>query len=488
MSGWLKNLLKDSMVYGIGIGISRFLQIIILPVIAHSLTLAEYGYYSNYVIFYTVAVGMLMLGIDSSVARFMFDSEQKSYQRKIFSISFFCLLLVGILFACICSLFPASVITLINVPVRYEDTFVYVLLIVPCMLMNNFFQAWFKWKRQKIYFLVNTVGTVFFLLLPLLSADKITLPYIFRTILFSHVIVMIISTLLVREFIRPVFDSRLFVALLKYGFPWMLVYFFGLSRIYLDRFFLTHYLTDDVYGAYNFSIRLASFLTLITTAFDMSFGPFAFSIWKKDNAPEFFARIQSAYVFLIGTIACFITILSPVLVNLLGGEKFHGAEEILPYLMFAGIPLSLINFSSLGVNYAKKSFLSTVTLAAGFSVVLVLNTLFTPRFLQFGAVNASLVGHLCIIACGYFLSQRYYKINFHYAKDGILFLSLLGLSVLFSKIHFNSNLFQDITIKMLTLAAIAMFVLIIAFQPEYKKITSMLKNMRYTTVRSNANV
>ena len=79
MTGWLKNLFKDSLVYGIGFGVSRFLQIIVLPIIAHALSAAEYGYYSNYVIFYSMAGGVFVLGLDSSVSRFMFDSEEKKY-------------------------------------------------------------------------------------------------------------------------------------------------------------------------------------------------------------------------------------------------------------------------------------------------------------------------------------------------------------------------------------------------------------------------
>lgn len=486
MTGWLKSLLKDSFVYGIGFGISRFMQIIILPIIAHSLSVAEYGYYSNYVIFYSIAVGMLALGLDSSAARFIFDSENKDYHRKLFSISFFCLLIVSVLFAGVCLLYPSSLIRIINVPERYEESLPFVLFTIPCMVMNNFFLAWFKWKRQKIHFFVNSIGTVFFLLAPLLIFNRITFPYIFQTIFFSQFIVVIISAILAREYIRFVFDRSLLASLLKYGFPWMLVYFFGLSRTYIDRFFLNHYLNDDSYGVYNFSIRLAAFLALITTAFDMSFGPLAFSIWKKEGAPKFFARLQTAYTFLISAAACFIVILSPLLVNLLGGEKFHGSENILPYLLFSAIPLSLINFSSLGAHYAKKPFLSTVTLVIGFFVVLLLNALLTPKYLQFGAVNASLIGHMFILISGYYFSQQLYKVHFHFVKDGLLFLFFLGLSIVFVQFHFGGNLYQDMALKVLALAVIALFVLIIFFQIEYKKSILFLKNSFHARLRSNA--
>jgi O-antigen/teichoic acid export membrane protein len=488
MIGWIKNLMKDSLVYGIGFGVSRFLQIIVLPIIAHALSLSEYGYYSNYVIFYSIAGGVFVLGMDSSVARFMFDSEDKNYHRKLFSISFFCLLIVSLLFSTICLWYPASLLKIINVPEAYSKALPYTLFIIPCLVMNNFFLSWFKWKREKYYFLINTIGTVFFLLIPLLLIKKMSFLFVFQTIFFGQLVVVIISTVLVRDYIRFVFDGPLLGALLKYGFPWMLVYFLGLSRSYLDRFFLTRYLNDDAYGIYNFSVRLSTLLSLVLTAFDMSFGPLAFSIWNKEGAAKFFARLQSAYTFLISTVACVIVIISPWLVQMLGGQKYQGAERVLPYLLFSAIPLSLINFSSLGIMYAKKSFLSTVTLVIGFSTVLLLNMLLTPRYLQFGAVNASIIGHILIVSTGYYLSQRFYKIHFHFAKDGLLFLFFLALSIALVEFHFTNHMYQDIIMKLLLLAVVALFMLMVFFQSEYKKSISFLKNIRYAGIRRNARV
>ena len=488
MIGWLKNLLKDSLVYGIGFGISRFLQIIVLPLIAHALSLSEYGYYSNYVIFYTIASGVLVLGLDNSVARFMFDSDDKSYHRKLFSIAFFCLLSVSLLFALISSFFPYFFLAVINVPVGKQQALPYVMFTIPALVLNNFFLTWFKWNRQKYFFLMNTIGTVVFLLVPLLLVKKITFLVVFQVIFFSQSAVTLMCVVVSSNYLRPVFNKALFISMLKYGFPWMLVFFLGLSRSYLDRFFLTRYLSENSYGIYNFSTRLATLLSLAITAFEMSFGPLAFSIWNKESAPRFFARLQSSYIFFLGTLACVIVILSPLLVEILGGKKYHGAEIVLPYLLFSAIPLTLINFSGMGILYVKKSFLSTITLIIGFITVLLLNMILTPRYLQFGAVNASLIGHLIIVIAGYLLSQRYYKIPFHFAKDGFMFFFLLTLSILFVEIHVGTNIYQDMVIKALALTAIVIVLVLSLFQDEYKRSFSFLKNLAYAGFGRNAGV
>jgi O-antigen/teichoic acid export membrane protein len=484
MIGWLKNLVKDSLVYGIGFGVSRFLQVLILPIIAKSLSLSEYGYYSNYVIFYTIAGGVFLLGMDNAVARFFFDSEEKKYHQKIFSIAFFCIVLVSFIAATAFYFFPSALLQVINVPAAYSNALPFVLFTFPLLVLNNFFLSWFKWRRQKFFFLINAIGSVFFLLIPLLLTRQINFLFVFKAIFFSQLLAAIISILLSLDYIRLMFDRPLFFSMLKYGFPWMLVFFLGLSRSYLDRFFLTRYLNDDLYGIYNFSARLATLLSLVITAFDMSFGPLALSIWNKEGAARFFARLQSSYTLLISVVACTIAVISPVLITLLGGTKYNGAEMVLPFMLFSAIPLSLINFSSLGTVYAKKSFLNTLSLVIGFTVVLLLNLILTPVFLQYGAVNASLIGHLFIVATGYYFSKRYYKIPFRFTKDILIFIFFLVLSILAVRIHITTGIYQDIALKMLVLIIAGITIFILFFREEYKKMTSILKNFQYSKLKS----
>jgi O-antigen/teichoic acid export membrane protein len=477
MQSWAKHLFKDSLVYGIGYGLSRFLQIIILPIIAQALSLKEFGFYSNYIIFYTFTAGFLVLGLDSAVTRFIFDSEDKKHQQRLFSTALFFILALSLLTISGLFLFPSGIFGFLGIPENYSSALPYVLLSIPAAVLNNFTLSWFKWKRQKSFFLTNSIGSIVLLLVPLLLVERVTFVYIFQVLCFSQLFVAIISCCLALKYIRLQFHRVLLISLLSYGFPWMLVYVFGASRTYLDRVFLTQYLNDDTYGMYNFSVRIASLLSVIITAFDIAFGPLAFSIWNKDGAPLFFARLQSIYIFAISAIACFITIASPLIIQLLGGSKYIGAEKVLPILLFAAIPLSLINFSSLGTVYAKKSFLSTLSLFSGFTVVLVLNFLLTPIYLQYGATTASLIGHLFILFTGYYFSKKYYKISFSFTKDTFSFFFFFLIS--FLAIHFplSDHLYLNIALQGSVVIVLILIFLFLFLPVEYKKIMNLGKQM-----------
>jgi len=478
MKIWLQALFKDSIVYGIGYGVSRFLQLIVLPIIAHSLSLSEYGYYSNYVIFYTIAGGVFVLGLDSSAAHFFYDSDDKKYHRKLFSMTFFGILSISLAFVLLFVFFPSFILKAINVPNGYRTALPYVLFTIPLLSLNSFLLSWFKWRRRKIFFLINAISVVLLMLVPLLVIRPISFLIVFKTIFFSQLIVVCISSVLALEYLRLVFDGALFIRMLKYGFPWMLVFFLGLSRSYIDRFFLTRYLNDSSYGIYNFSTRLSTLLSLFLTAFDMSFGPLALSIWNKPEAPGFFARLQSIYTLLISIAAVFITIFSPLLIAILGGEKYRGAEMVLPFLLFSAIPLSLINFSSIGMVYSKRSFLNTITVMVGFVVVLLLNFILTPMFFEYGAVNASVIGHLFIAATGYYFSHKYYKIPFSFGKDGLIFLCFLLMSVASVQLNFSANAYVDVLAKTVTFIGIVFFVSFFFFKEEFQKMLNLLRNFR----------
>ena len=479
MNGWVKSLGKDSLVYGIGYGVSRFLQIIILPIITKALTLSEFGYYSNYVIFYTFCAGFFILGLDNAVARFFYDSEDKKYHERIFSTSFFFILLVSTLSAASFYFFLPGFVHLLGVPASYGNAFVYVLMCIPVVAINNFFLSWFKWKRQKFYFLINSGGTIVLLLVPLVMANNVSFVFIFKVLFLSQMAVAILSCFFARDYITPYFSTSMLAPLLAYGFPWLLVFLFGLSRTYLDRVFLTKYLRDDVYGMYNFSVRVSTLISLVITAFEMSFAPLAFSIWNKEGAKQFFARLQSIYVFIISVIACAICIASPVVIQLLGGTKYEGSEKILPLLLFAAIPVSLINFSSLGTVYAKKSFLSTLSLFIGFTVVLILNLLLTHIYLQYGAALSSMIGHILIIVSGYIFSKKYYQIPFSYAKDAFIYLFFFVISLVAVNYNLSGSTYLNIIYQTVILAGLIFVFIIFIFPDEIRKTLSAVRGMLY---------
>jgi O-antigen/teichoic acid export membrane protein len=134
-----------------------------------------------------------------------------------------------------------------------------------------------------------------------------------------------------------------------------------------------------------------------------------------------------------------------------------------------------VNFSNLGSSYAKKSVISTLTLFIGFVVVLLLNLLLTRYYLQYGATTASLVGHLVIIAAGYYLSNRYYPIPFRFGRDATHFFLFLCLSLMSVNFRISDYFYYELLIKAAILAALVLIIGVLEFKNEYQKVLQWIR-------------
>jgi O-antigen/teichoic acid export membrane protein len=110
-------------------------------------------------------------------------------------------------------------------------------------------------------------------------------------------------------------------------------------------------------------------------------------------------------------------------------------------------------------------------------MVLLLNFILTPIFLQYGATSASLLGHLFILVTGYYFSKRYYKITFSFAKDVFIFFFFFAIS--FIAIHFPlvDNSILNILLQTGILFLLAWVILILIFPPEYRSLIKLIKGI-----------
>lgn len=63
-------LLKDSAVYGIGSAVTKFLSLFLIPIFTRVFTPADYGTIDLITISTSVIVMLLVMGMDSAVARY----------------------------------------------------------------------------------------------------------------------------------------------------------------------------------------------------------------------------------------------------------------------------------------------------------------------------------------------------------------------------------------------------------------------------------
>src|SRR5690606_29104952 len=104
----------------------------------------------------------------------------------------------------------------------------------------------------------------------------------------------------------PQFPARVGSILLSYG----------------NRFFMVGYLTLASIGIYSLSLKLASIIQLVYSAFIMAWAPFMFEYLKKPEHKIVFPKVFRLAASVIFFIVSFISIFSYEIVSLVAAENF----------------------------------------------------------------------------------------------------------------------------------------------------------------------
>jgi O-antigen/teichoic acid export membrane protein len=446
----VKFLIKDSLVYGIGNAVSRFVQIITLLIIGPNVTKVEFNSWNNISISGSILAALIIFGMDSAVIRYYYDDTSEMHKKKVFTngllIQFFLamivlsVLLVGL---------PAPMLGSGNNAPDHA-TYIAFLCWVPANVFTLFFQNWFKWTFQKYKFISISFGVALInllLLIYFLQTRQLHIRTIVYSMAISQAIVFVTACIMCAKYFYFHVDKVLIRKLLWYGAPMMLIMLFGTLRNSLDRIFLNKYLTPDSYALYNMAQKIGMLITLFIAAFDIAFGPMVFSMWDQKGAKGVIAKFQSYYLLCMLSCGLVISASGKLLVVLFGGRNYEGAEKMIPILTLANIIYGLYSFASIGISYSKKSYLSLVALAISVTLIFSLNILLVKYFFQYAVAVALIAGNLLLVILGYYFSKKYYKIPFQFAANFWFILLVACIIVLLPHLEFVSNIYLDAALK-----------------------------------------
>ncbi len=444
----LKFLIKDTAIYGIAGAITKFIALFSVPIVARVLTKDEFGTLNTIIAITVVFSGFITLGQDSSVARWFFDKDKsdKEYKVKVVSTGFLLQLTATVIFAIVFFFFHGRIGTLIfkedyNL-IHYWEYYIFALPGGAFLLFSN---NVFKWtfQRNKYLFLTlgNSISTILLTLVFILVYDMGIFGAIIAPVI-SVNLFSVISLVMNRNYIKLTnnFDKELIIQMLKYGLPFSLIAIVAALLPSMDRLFLIRYVNMDVIGEYSVSLKIASLLMLITGAFQISFGPYAYSIWKKPEAPKVLSELFTIYLGVLLVIGTTMTVFGKIGIQLFAGEQYVKSILVLPFILLAYAIRGLNQFSTIGINWSKKSYFNVFSILIQLAVLLVFNFLLTEKFKIFGAAGALLISNLVYVIFTFIISNMYYKIKIDITKSLVIIsLAVTVHSIVLFDFYYNSS-------------------------------------------------
>lgn len=429
----LKSLSKDTLIYGTNTIVGRFLTFFLVPFYTNIFLPAEFGIVAILYSYIAILNVFFSIGLESGYMKFASTEEvgtkKQNFSNPYLIVFFNSFILSGFIF-----LFASDLTGVFQISENYSYLIKYsalilffdTLILIPFayLRLNNKAKSF---AGIKIFNIVITVA----LNLILILYFKLGIEAIFISNLAASVITFIMLIPLVVKNMDFSINKDLVSELLRFSLPYIPAGIAANIVQIIDRPILK-YLTDDkTVGIYQANYRLGIFMMLIVSMFEYAWRPFFLNNAKEPNAKEIFSKVLTYFLLAGSFIFLIITVFISDVVKMdlpygfhLIGESYWAGLSIVPVILFAYLLNGMyVNFMA-GIYIEKKTkYLPLITGLGAVSNVAA-NFILIPEYSYMGAAFATLISYLVMMLGIYYVSDKFYKINYEYKNIGLIFLSL----------------------------------------------------------------
>ncbi|HEX8059520.1 MAG TPA: oligosaccharide flippase family protein, partial [Cyclobacteriaceae bacterium] len=304
----IKKLAGDTILYGLGNIIPRFLNFLLFPI--HTLLRfdpEEFGQFTY--LMSLVAFMNILYSFGMETTFFRFATKPGADQKKVFNAGLTVVIAVGVLLSGSIITFAAPIARAVGVG-NHPDFIVWLGAI---MFIDNLASLPFSRLRLErrplrfaLYRIANIVVVIalnlYFLLV--IYDPSIGIGYIFLAMLIANSMYILFFLKTFLQW-RPVYDREITSSMLSYSFPIVLTGLLGTTNEFFSRISLEKWLPEGFYpgrsssfavGVFGAAYRFAVLMNIAVMAYRMAAEPFFFSNSGDKESPQLFAKLNHYFV------------------------------------------------------------------------------------------------------------------------------------------------------------------------------------------------
>ena len=424
----LKRLTGDSLIYGLGQVGGRAVNLLLVPVLTRVLTPAAYGVSDLVVAYSQTALLVLVFGMDGALARLFYDEPDRQARIRMVSSSLLFRIATGVTAALLLGLVVVPVCAPLVAGEAYRKYLTIGAMTLPFTLLALFANDVLRVTLQPWKFIaLNLTQTLAVggLTLYMVLGRHLGVVGVLYGKLGGDALTALLGLILCRHNLRPRFDRAALRRMFGYGMPLVPVAFaYGLIGA-ADRFFLQRTQALAAVGVYAVAMKFFALATMGVSAFQLAFGPFAFSRARDPEAPRVFARVFSLYTAVTSLAALLVAAFVAPIVSLLAPGAYAGAAGPALWLTFAAIAQGAYYLAALGIALSLRTPLLGLSAGGAALVALGANAALTPALGATGAAMATFAGHLTSVILGYLVARRVYPLPYRIGR----IMTMYGLSL-----------------------------------------------------------
>jgi len=433
---FIKQLGGETIVYGLSATVTRFIGIFLIPLYTRVFTPADYGIIALIASFDGLITTFTVLGMDNASARWFYvDTEGKPEVRKqVISTWFWFQSIVSIITTIIVLGLSTSLADMMLNSPAMVGLIIITSFTWPLNTFKKVLGNLLRYQRRAwhtVFYSIATslltIGLTIFFVVILKSG----LVGIYWAELIALSVMSVVAVIILKDWISPgSFSFALLKPMLIFALPLVPATIAGWVTASADRFILKAYENTSEIGLYSVAATLASGMTLVIGAFQMAWGPFAFSIIDEPGSHRVYGKVFSLYFWLGCGLATALTIFSPLILYIFTTSQYAGAASSVAYLAFSSLAIGATYIAALSCGIAKKSIPSSISIFVGAVVNTALNFILIPRLGRNGAAIATLVAYATAAIYLFVAGQKLYPIPYRF-RDAIVCFgfawSLIGL-------------------------------------------------------------
>lgn len=428
----LKQLSKDSLYYGLGSALQKFIGFFLFPIYTRVLTQEDFGTQDLVFTAVTILSYFLILGLDSATARHYYDAEDPEEKRIILSSWLWFELVISIP-VCIVTMLFAETICLLAFNDPSLASFLRLGIVsIPFSLISSVTALALRLTfRSRAFSVITTAGVIAqavsaIIMVPILGMG---ITGVFLSHLIANIFRACLGMIITHdEFIvaRIAISGVWLRPMLLFGLPLVPASLSLWILNYANRFFLVRFSTLSDIGIFGIGVRLSSIVAFIISAFQIAWGPFSYSLIKDSQlAKDVYSKALTYFLLVSLFFTVSLSLFSREAITVLATSSYESAAPLVPWLSLGTVAWGAAYIVGMGTGIAKKSYHTTISVVLSAVLNTALNFYAIPLWGIMGAAFATLSGYLVALLYNYIAGQHY----FHVVYEAKKVLTLIALSI-----------------------------------------------------------
>ncbi len=442
----LKNVSKDTLIYGIGSSLSSLVTFALIPLYGYYFSPTEYGYLTLIVTFQTILEISILFGFNTGFFRYYIMAVTEEEKNSVYSSSHLLVLITGLIVFFFVFVFNGE-LTEFLLGDSGKVSLVYIAALTA--FLNSFMTIGFSQMRSErksvqfgIFqlFRVTMIGLFNVVFIALFSMK-------YDGVIWGNLIASCLMTAAFYLFVTGKIKYHYSYETAKKIFLFSIPVFAGNITYYslgfADRFFLNSFVSKEELGIYSLGVKISSILNAgLISPFSTAVVPYALSIAKENYFEATYQNIIRYFVSVLFSVSIVLMVFAKEIIGISSSPEYSMAWMIIGPVIISNVFYALFYNFTIVLDIREKTFYGLIIIAISSVVSLILNFILIKKYGIRGAIFTNIISNLTLVLLSYFFCQRIMKIR--YPVFG--FWVLLGIYMLSTGVIYFFNFYDSLSI------------------------------------------